>query len=245
MSLAWETLGDPQRRQQYHRQLGLSDPPKSETDHEGQTTDADRTQSDDETILDPDLDAGTQSEKATSTNGSRVVQDPNFLLDDPFTVKGPSNSEHSIRSSRPDTSVKSRRTSGLPPMRTFHNPAYKKSAATPPISNGSTDNTSQRHLSHPATGQPDNDDLTRNLPQIQNTAHYSERDYSTIVQYPTSAVREEVDTPNRVRSYMAKRIREDGIDSESEWHAIEDSGRIEPVKRRRRQTDSPGKEGGE
>lgn len=240
VALAWETLGNPRRRRQYHRQLGLDNPPESEIDHQGQITDPDRTHSDDETIPDPALDEGTHLEKATSTNGPRVIPGPSFLLDDPFTTNtGPPRFQNHTRSNRPDTSVKSRNGSALPPMRTFRNPHYKTLIVSSSASNSTTDRMTWRYLPPPRTTQPGNDDSTRALRQTPPTPHYSERDPSTIPQWPTSAVREEPDTPNRVRAWIttsAKRTRDDGIHSRLE--IVEDSRRW-ASKRQRRWTESP------
>ena len=241
VALAWETLGNPHRRRQYHRQLGLGSPPESGIDRNGQITDPDRTQSDDETIPDPAIDERRNSEKATSTCRSRVFQLPDFLLDDPFaTNTGPPRSQNGTRLNNPNTSVTSRRIPGLPPIRTFRHPDYQQPIVSSSASNTTTERMSWRYLPPPPIRQPHNDDSTRALRQTPPTPYYSERNHSPLAQWPTSAVREEPDTPNRIKAWIttsAKRTRDDGIDSQLE--VVEDSRRWSASKRQRRWTESP------
>lgn len=54
MEQAWRTLGDRDRRRQYHQRLGLTDPPVEETHHNGHRT----TQSEDTTSNDSIFGSG-------------------------------------------------------------------------------------------------------------------------------------------------------------------------------------------
>ncbi|KAI4255493.1 MAG: hypothetical protein L6R42_006699 [Xanthoria sp. 1 TBL-2021] len=201
---AWATLGDHDRRRQYHHRLRLSDPPTEQTDHEDHPTGGE----------------GPQSHDATSDDGSRVVQDPDFLLDDPFTEKrGQSTPKHTNKPRDPDTPVKSVETSALPPMRTFRNKNFKKPAVAPPATNPATDEPLPLRRLLPKTPAK-----VGKQPQTSGatlwTAINTPPNYHTIVQHPTSSVREEVDE-NRMRiigwiNHSAKRARANDTDSELE-----------------------------
>ncbi|KAL8993891.1 MAG: hypothetical protein Q9169_006010 [Polycauliona sp. 2 TL-2023] len=199
---AWFTLSDPHRRRQYHRLLGLSDPAEQEEEaanHEGETSDPDRTLSD----------------FTTSDDGSRVVQDSASFLDDPFTTKqGPT---HNDGARKPDTLAK---TPGLPPMGTFWNKAYKRPAITGPAPGPAGDG--QLQVPHET---PIRDLVSSNsLPDLLSTPATASYPVMATPKHPTSSVREETD--NRIEGWIttsAKRVREDGIDSE--YPSAEKSGR--------------------
>lgn len=201
---AWATLGDHDRRRQYHRRLRLSDPPTEQADHEDHSTDGE----------------GAQSQDATSDDGSRVVQDPDFLLDDPFTEKRRhSIPKHTNKPGDPDTPVKSVEASALPPMRTFQNKHFKKPALALPAINSVTDEPLPLRRLLPKTPTTVGKQPQR-LGATSWTAINTPPNYYTIAQHPTSSVREEVDE-NRMRivgwiTHSAKRARANDTDSEHE-----------------------------
>ncbi|KAI4218998.1 MAG: hypothetical protein LQ349_008488 [Xanthoria aureola] len=246
---AWRTLGDRDRRRQYHLRLGLTDPPVEETHHNGHRT----TQSEDTTSNyslfggghvegieahheDHDTNTeGTQTQDATSDDGSRVVQDPDFLLDDPFTKnKGHSIPNHPNKHRVQDPLAKSVVASALPPMRTFRNNYSKSLAAAPPASSSTTNKPSRQGLP--------------NTPNTIKKQHIRKTDTllvftpktNTIVQQPTSSVREDIDkNRKRITNWIndsAKRPRDDDTDSEDE--GVAKSGCWTTRNSKHRQTES-------
>ncbi|KAL8670785.1 MAG: hypothetical protein Q9168_004693 [Polycauliona sp. 1 TL-2023] len=161
---AWDTLGTPHRRRQYHRLLGMSDPPEEEPDNSGDTTEID----------------DTISQDTESDDGSRVAKVPKFHLDDPFTSKPiPTIMKDDDGTGKPDGNT---RIPGLPPIQNFRNSPYKKPAVTPPRQASVSQRSSQQIL-----------------PETPNKG----------------SVREESGTP--IKGWIttsAKRLRDDGIDSD-------------------------------
>ena len=159
---------------------------------------------------------GTQTQDATSDDGSRVVQYPGFFLDDLFTKnKGHSIPNHPNKQQRvQDTPAKSVVASALPPVRTFRNNYSKSLAVAPPASSSETNKPSRQGLpSTPNTIEKQHSRKTDTLPVFTPKTN-------TIVQQPTSSVREDVDENHkRITNWIndsAKRPRDDDTDPEDE-----------------------------
>ncbi|KAL8643476.1 MAG: hypothetical protein Q9226_008343 [Calogaya cf. arnoldii] len=260
VSEAWDILGNYQSRRQYHLRLGLGHLPKygvdnrallaDRGDHEGDTTEEDTesatieggsgdTQHKEVNHKDHTTNVGAKPQDSNSDDGSRVVQDPNILLDDPFTEKqGPP--KHAKKAQGPITPVKSFsllpptrsfrnesfsrpimvvRSPGLPPMGTWQCKVNKPSAATTPTTTSANADWSQPRLPEtPGTfrrrpaGQEVIDTPTRIIGWVNSSAKRARDD------------QEIVDTPTRTTGWTpihspASRARDDDTESEIEVRA--------------------------
>ncbi len=152
MTQAWQILGDPKRRREYHEQLGLSEPPGETRRHESHATD-------EEAVL---------SEDTTSDKSTIICQDPELFLDEPF-IEG-RKSPLSQRTIKPrDSQIKTTGASAMPRMGTFWT-RVEEGARSVPTSHGtitaegfsSGDADTNLDVEEASTGDDSQLDATRN-----------------------------------------------------------------------------------